>query len=250
MAPQLVTTRYALPSRPDVGWSVRLAFDVAWEVARMATQRRRGTGTKPGAGGGKSGGAHTRPGGVGPAPGADLAARRARLCEIVEPVVAKAGYDLEDLSVARVGRRHLVRVVVDGDHGVSLEAIAELSRAISPALDAAESAGGEFMEREYQLEVSSPGIDRPLTQARHWRRNVGRRVHVTVEGRALDARILSADDEAVVLGLGGTDEAVPYDRLGPGRVQIEFTRLDDLSDDDLDQIDGEDEDDEEGKDEA
>jgi ribosome maturation factor RimP len=70
-------------------------------------------------------------------------------------------------------------------------------------------------------------------------------VKVTVEGRGLEGRILSVDDDAVILNIGGTDEAVWYDRLGPGRVQIEFTRMDELSDDDLGQID-----DEEGEDEA
>ena len=232
----------------------------------MATQRRRGTGANPPGGGrgnpgnggtqGNGGargnrGAHgdrgprgawsPRPAGGGP----DLAAQRARLREIVAPVVENAGYDLEELSVSRVGRRHLVRVVVDGDRGVSLETIADLSREISPALDAAEETGGDFLANEYLLEVSSPGVDRPLTQPRHWRRNVGRLVKVAVDGRGVEGRILSADDAAVILALGGTDEVVPYDRLGPGRVQIEFTRMDELSDDDLGQIDDEEEEDEE-----
>jgi ribosome maturation factor RimP len=198
----------------------------------MSTARRRPTGGLGSAAGGRP-------------PGADLAALRARLREVVAPVVGKAGYDLEDLTVSPVGRRHLVRVVVDGDDGVNLESIAELSRDVSAALDAAEESAGEFMRHEYQLEVSSPGVDRPLTLPRHWRRNVGRLVKVAVGGRSVEGRILSADDAAVILGVGGTDEAVRYDRLGPGRVQIEFTRMDGLSDDDLGQID-----DEEGEDEA
>src|SRR5690349_15137961 len=136
----------------------------------MAAQRRRGTGANPPGGG--RGNQHDRsnrgPRGARPAGGGpDLAAQRARLREIVAQVVEKAGYDLEDLAVSRVGRRHLVRVVVDGDRGVSLEAIADLSREISPALDAAEQADGSFsgfLANEYLLEVSSPGVDRPLTQ--------------------------------------------------------------------------------------
>src|SRR3954470_4821474 len=90
-----------------------------------------------------------------PAPRRDpeLAARREHLSQIVATVVTPAGYDLEDLTVSRVGRRELVRVVVDSDHGVSLEAVADLSRGISHALDEAEATGGDFFAQEYQLEV-------------------------------------------------------------------------------------------------
>jgi hypothetical protein len=70
----------------------------------------------------------------------DLAAYKARLREVIEPLARSAGYDLEDLSVVRMGRRHVVRVTVDRDGGVGLDAVAELSRDISHGLDDAESA--------------------------------------------------------------------------------------------------------------
>jgi ribosome maturation factor RimP len=181
---------------------------------------------------------------------------------VVEPVVAAAGYDLEDLLLSRAGRRHLVRVVVDGDGGVSLDDIAQVSRAVSAALDAAEESGGELLPGEYALEVGSPGVDRPLTLPRHWRRNVGRLVAVQVrpapgtalasgqpEGdRQLTGRVLAADDTGIVLELtggpargsgGGSGRAaagepreLAYERLGPGRVQIEFTRWGEAEDGD------------------
>jgi ribosome maturation factor RimP len=157
-------------------------------------------------------------------PGGDLSTLRGRLTEIVAPVVAKAGYDLEDLGVSRVGRRHLVRVVVDVDGGVGLDAVAELSRQLSGALDAAEAGGDELITGEYQLEVSSPGVDRPLTEPRHWRRNLGRLVKVKAGDRQLVGRVQAADDAGVVLDVGGVAAAVGYDRLGPGRVQVEFAR--------------------------
>ncbi|MGC4895771.1 ribosome maturation factor RimP [Micromonospora sp. DT31] len=179
------------------------------------------------------------PGGAdrGGAPRGDLANRRARLREVIDPVVAAAGYDLEDLSVSRAGRRHVVRVVVDADGGINLDAVADISRAVSAALDAAEEAGGDIVAGEYQLEVSSPGVDRPLTLPRHWRRNAGRLVKVTVRGEAgdrqLTGRITAADDERVVLETDAGPAAHPYADLGPGRVQVEFNRLDDLADEDF-----------------
>ena len=98
------------------------------------------------------------------APPGDLAAHKARITEVVEPVATAAGYDLEDLAVVRMGRRYVVRVTVDRDGGVPLDAVAELARAISAALDEAEATGGEFIGGEYQLEVSSPGR-RPAADA-------------------------------------------------------------------------------------
>lgn len=145
------------------------------------------------------------------------------LREIVDPVVRGAGFDLEQLTVARTGRRYLLRVIVDGDEGVSLDAVADLSRVISAALDEAEAASGGLMAGEYQLEVSSPGVDRPLTRPRHWRRNRGRLVKMAVAGQQRTARVLDADETGVLFDME-TVQRVPYAELGPGRVQVEFNR--------------------------
>ncbi|MEO3743060.1 ribosome maturation factor RimP [Plantactinospora sp. B5E13] len=181
----------------------------------------------------------------------DASARRLRLRAVIEPVVSAAGYDLEDLSVSRAGRRFVVRVVVDHDGGIDLDAVADVSRALSKALDQAEESGGDLVAGEYQLEVSSPGVDRPLTLPRHWRRNVGRLVKVTVnpsgaageggtetEGterraRQLTGRVVEADEHRVVLRTDDGQAEWAYPALGPGRVQVEFNRLDEIADDDL-----------------
>ncbi|MFC8849352.1 MULTISPECIES: ribosome maturation factor RimP [unclassified Micromonospora] len=192
-------------------------------------------------------------------PRVDLAARRSRLRAVIEPVVNGVGYDLEDVSVSRAGRRHVVRVIVDADGGISLDAVADVSRAVSAALDAAEEAGGDILAGEYQLEVSSPGVDRPLTLPRHWRRNVGRLVKVTVRAalpgqraeqpagdRQVTGRVVEADDERVVLETDSGRAEFGHAELGPGRVQVEFHRLDEVADDefgdssDIDDIDDED----------
>ena len=155
-------------------------------------------------------------------PRVDLAAARARLREVIEPVVAAAGYDLEDVGLSRAGRRHVVRVLVDTDGGISLDDVAVVSRDISAALDAAEESGGEVLAGEYQLEVGSPGVDRPLTEARHWRRNRGRLVAVN----GLTGRVIDVDDSGVVLDVDGTPRSLLFGELGPGKVQIEFKRMD------------------------
>jgi ribosome maturation factor RimP len=159
-----------------------------------------------------------------------------RLREVVRPVVEAAGYDLEDLRVSRAGRRSLVRVTVDADRGVNLDGIATVSRAVSAALDAAEASGDELVPGEYQLEVGSPGVDRPLTEPRHWRRSVGRLVKVRAGERQLAGRVVAAGAEGVSLDVDGDVQNIAYGQLGPGRVQIEFTRLDEVADSDLEEI--------------
>lgn len=187
---------------------------------------------RPGAAG-RSGPARGGPRHAGAAgqPRSGLAAHVEQLRAAVGPVVAAAGYDLEDLAVSRAGRRSVLRIVVDGDDGVSLDAVAELSRDISAALDGAEP-GGSFGAEAYTLEVTSPGVDRPLTEPRHWRRNVGRLVSVPVGEETLVGRVSAADtpvgtgELGVEMDVGGTPRLIRYAELGPGKVQIEFGRPD------------------------
>jgi ribosome maturation factor RimP len=145
-----------------------------------------------------------------------------RLAGLIEPVVAGVGMDLESVRMTVVGRRRLLRIVVDGDHGVSLDEAADVSREVSAMLDAASVLG----DVPYTLEVSSPGVDRPLTEPRHWRRAAGRLVKVKVTGDgAVEGRVLAADADGVTLDLAGVQRRLGYGELGAGAVQIEFGRI-------------------------
>ena len=141
---------------------------------------------------------------------------RDRLRSVLDPVVTDAGFDLEDVSVSAAGRRQVVRVVVDRDGGVDLDAVADVSRVVSEALDADDVAG----DTPYTLEVTSPGVDRPLTEPRHWRRAAGR----LVAAGGVTGRVVTADDAGVTLTVDGAERVVSYAELGPGRVQVEFNR--------------------------
>ena len=154
---------------------------------------------------------------------------------MIEPVVEAAGFDLEEVGLSRAGRRHLVRILVDADGGINLDDVAVVSREISAALDAAEEKGDEVLPGEYQLEVGSPGVDRPLTLPRHWRRNLTRLVAVN----GLTGRVVEVGEDGVVLDVDGTPRALRFTELGPGRVQIEFKRIDeaDFGDDEVDDQD-------------
>jgi ribosome maturation factor RimP len=137
---------------------------------------------------------------------------------LVAPLLADSGFDLEDLTVRQVGRRRLVEVVVDRDGGLTLDDVAEASRLLSDPLDA-------VVPGEYVLEVTSPGVDRPLTLPRHWRRNVGRLVRaICRDGRAPVGRVVTADDDTVTLDVDGAPVVLTLDAVARGEVQVEFSR--------------------------
>jgi ribosome maturation factor RimP len=139
-----------------------------------------------------------------------------QLRELLAPVVAAAGYDVEDVEVTVAGRRSIVRVIVDRDGGVDLDDVAEVSRAVSESLDAADALG----ESPYVLEVTSPGVDRPLTEPRHWRRNIGR----LVKTETFTGRVVEATDDGVTVEVKGAQREIAYADLGTGKVEVEFNR--------------------------
>ena len=151
----------------------------------------------------------------------------AAVAAVIEPIVAQAGYDLEDLTVTNAGRRRLVRVVIDRDGGVTLDEAAAVSRSISSVLDDDDPMGSGA----YVLEVTSPGVDRPLTLPRHWRRNVGRLVAVTLPEESLTGRIVAADDTSATLDVDGEQRvlALALAAVGKAVVQVELNRAREVS---------------------
>ncbi len=149
------------------------------------------------------------------------ASDRDSLVRLLEPVVAAEGLDLEDVVITPAGKRRLLRVVVDRDGGLGLDTVAAVSSAVSAVLDERDPMGGS----PYVLEVSSPGVDRPLTEPRHWRRNLTRLVKVaTVDGTSLTGRLVDVDDDGIGVESDGALTRLVWDRIASGRVEIEFNR--------------------------
>ncbi|MEO3802813.1 ribosome maturation factor RimP [Nonomuraea sp. B1E8] len=156
------------------------------------------------------------------------ASSRDHLMKLLEPVVSAEGLDLEDITITQAGRRRLLRVIVDRDGGVSLDDVADVSQAVSAALDDTDAMG----QAAYTLEVSSPGVDRPLTEPRHWRRAAKRLVKAEMrDGSVVEGRILAADTGGVDLDVAGAARRLDYEDLARGRVQVEFRRIDDVDGD-------------------
>jgi ribosome maturation factor RimP len=174
---------------------------------------------RPGQGGPRQAVKGAGPGGTGGGSPPYEKVDEGRIADVIQPVVAAAGLDLESVRVSAAGRRRLLRVVVDSDRGVSLDDAAAISRQLSAALDTV-AVMGDF---PYTLEVSSPGVDRPLTDPRHWRRAVGRLVQVTVaDAGPISGRVVAADSDGVTLEVEGTRRRFGYAALGAGAVQVEF----------------------------
>jgi ribosome maturation factor RimP len=154
-----------------------------------------------------------------------------QLAALLTPVVEETGLDLEEVAVTRVGHRAEVRVLVDQDGGVSLDDVALVSQAIATVLDLP-AADAILGTDPYVLEVSSPGVDRPLVEPRQWRRAAGRLVRANlVAGGEITGRIVAADALGVHLDVapkktGGapSERTFTFEELGPGRVQVEFNR--------------------------
>ena len=194
---------------------------------------------------------------------------------VLTEVVDRAGLTLDEVTVTSAGRRRVVRVVVDlaGDEPgeVSMDAVATASTAVSEALDASDVLG----DAPYTLEVSSPGVDRPLTQPRHWRRALTRLVRVVrSDGGELLARVAEVDEDGVLVLLQpqsvkgrppraadvGRPVRLAWDEVARGEVQVEFRRADEdaldehapddddeLDDDELDDDELDDENDDDGR---
>ncbi|MFD8299512.1 ribosome maturation factor RimP [Streptomyces bauhiniae] len=152
-----------------------------------------------------------------------------RLRELLEPLVTSQGLDLEEIAVDSVGRKRVLRVVVDSDTGADLDAIADVSRALSAKLDETDAMG----DQAYDLEVGTPGAERLLTEPRHYRRAVDRLVKFQLaDDEELVARILGVDDEGLDLKVPGVkgrkakERRLAFPEIAKARVQVEFNRKD------------------------
>ncbi len=134
------------------------------------------------------------------------------------------GLDVEAVEVTPAGKRRVLRVAVDRDGGVTMDDVAEATRAVNQVLDESPVMG----EQPYTLEVTSRGVDRPLTLPRHWRRNLDRLAKVKlVDGSSITGRILTHDEDAgggVTLDVAGRERHLAYAEIARALVQIEFNR--------------------------
>jgi ribosome maturation factor RimP len=140
------------------------------------------------------------------------------LRKVLEPTVERLGYELADLEVRLGSKGGLVRVTIDKPEGIDLEDCEKVSHAVSALLDVEDPMAGE-----YNLEVSSPGLDRKLTKVEHFQRFEGETVKITmrfpIEGRRrFRGKLLSSDDKNIVVEVDGESHSLPLATLDTARL--------------------------------
>lgn len=150
-----------------------------------------------------------------------------QVIELLDGEFARAGYEIEDVVIDAGARPPRITVIADGDEGLDLDAIAELSRSASELLDRLDTTQAAS---PYVLEVTSPGVDRPLTLEKHYRRARGRRVELTLsDGSQLTGRLGETRDGTVCVvvpeGSRGTYSVreLPLGGITKAVVQVEFS---------------------------
>ena len=150
-----------------------------------------------------------------------------QISELISPALQQAGYFLEDINVVSPGNHRIVTIIVDGESALNLDQVTVASKLISELVDEAPFMG----ETPFTLEVTSPGIDRPLTLPRHFSKNVTRLLKVTkTDGSVVTGRITSNTDSDVTLTVAEKKETkelvVALADIKRAVVEIEFNRKD------------------------
>ena len=149
------------------------------------------------------------------------------ITDLISPAVTEAGYFLEEVHIASPGSHRIVTCVVDGQSPLNLDQVTVISRTISELLDVADFMG----ETPFTLEVTSPGVDRPLTQPRHWHKNLTRLIKVTLNDGSVTTGRLAEFDETnarLIENIKGRikEHTVAFADIKRAVVEIEFNRKD------------------------
>ena len=143
------------------------------------------------------------------------------LQELLAPVVAASGLELDSVTRTRSDAMPLLRVVVEapiGADGIDSDTLADVSRAVSKALDTADPIDGEYL-----LEVSTPGAERELTKVGHWMRQIGRLVRIKLRaGGYVSGRVIDASETSATIDVDGEATTIDYQDMKKARSRVDF----------------------------
>lgn len=133
----------------------------------------------------------------------------------IRPIIEASGNYLEELTITSAGKVKILTVIVDSDSHLNLDQITAVTKEISEVIETLEELG----DSAFTLEVTSPGIDRPLIKPRHWRKNFNRLVKITMtSGQDIQGRIGEATETAVLVG----DQKISFEDIKRAVLEIEF----------------------------
>lgn len=144
--------------------------------------------------------------------------KKEEISAVITPALTSLGFYLEDLNITSAGKRSLLTVIVDADRHLSLDEVTVATKAISEIVENIPALGST----PFTLEVTSPGIDRPLTKPRHWRKNINRLVKIVLlDGSQITGRIKQAGESAATID----ESVINYLDIKRANLEIEFKQV-------------------------
>ena len=140
------------------------------------------------------------------------------ISDAVTPALLALGFYLEDVTITSAGRRSMLTIIVDGDTHLSLDQVTSATKAIGEIVESIQSLG----ETPFTLEVTSPGLDRPLTKPRHWRKNIDRLVKVVLlDGKEIKGRIKAASEVSAIVD----ESEIKFSDIKRASLEVEFKQV-------------------------
>ena len=144
--------------------------------------------------------------------------KKEEISAAITPALSDLGFYLEDITITSAGRRSMITVIVDGDNHLSLEQVTVATKAIGEIVENIQSLG----ESAFTLEVTSPGLDRPLTKPRHWRKNIDRLVKIVlIDGKEIKGRVKDVSEISTTVD----DQVVKFSEIKRATLEIEFKQV-------------------------
>ena len=140
------------------------------------------------------------------------------ISDAVTPALLALGFYLEDVTITSAGRRSMLTIIVDGDTHLSLDQVTSATKAIGEIVESIQSLG----ETPFTLEVTSPGLDRPLTKPRHWRKNIDRLVKIVLlDGKEIIGRIKAASEVSATVD----ESEIKFSDIKRASLEVEFKQV-------------------------
>ena len=144
--------------------------------------------------------------------------KKEEISAAITPALSDLGFYLEDITITSAGRRSMLTVIVDGDTHLSLDQVTVATKAISEIVENIQSLG----QAPFTLEVTSPGLDRPLTKPRHWRKNIDRLVKIVLsDGKEIKGRVKDATEISATID----EQVVKFSDIKRATLEIEFKQV-------------------------
>jgi ribosome maturation factor RimP len=136
---------------------------------------------------------------------------------VITPAIESLGFYIEDITITSAGKRSMLTVIVDGDTHLSLDQVTVATKAISEIVENLPTLGNN----PFTLEVTSPGLDRPLTKPRHWRKNQDRLIKIVLtDGKEINGRIKDSDETSATVD----DQTINFSDIKRATLEIEFKK--------------------------